>query len=247
MKRIRMNGGGLDVVVLEPEGDQRPDVNVVLCHGFGAPGDDLVPLSGELSGLLGDVGARVRWIFPEAPLSLAELGAPMGRAWWMIDVERLVMRRDWDRYVDEVPDGLPKARRMLTALIDDLSRRTGVGMSRTILGGFSQGAMLATDLTLRAEEAPLGLCVLSGALIARGAWMERAPKRTALPIFQSHGRNDPILPFEIGERLRKLFEDAGMSVTFVPFNGEHTIPMSVLEQLAAWMKMRLPAPAAVRP
>lgn len=237
-----MNSGGLDVVVLDPETTPKADVNVVLCHGFGAPGDDLVALSSELSHASPELGARVRWIFPEAPLSLADLGAPSGRAWWMIDLERMLGRRDWDKYVEELPDGLPKARRMFLAMLEDLAQKTGVPLSRTILGGFSQGAMLTTDVALRAEDAPLGLCVLSGTLLARAAWAERAAKRTSLPVFQSHGRRDQLLPFEIAERLRKVLEDAGMQMKFVAFNGEHGIPMQVLEELAVWLRERLPPP-----
>ena len=56
---------------------------VVLCHGFGAPGDDLVPLAEVLS-----APPRTRFFFPEAPLALP---APYGdaRAWWMLDLLRL--------------------------------------------------------------------------------------------------------------------------------------------------------------
>lgn len=242
MKRIRTQSGGLDVQILEPVGEERPDVNVVLCHGYGAPADDLVGLAAELTHVNVGLGSRVRWIFPAAPLSLEELGAPMGRAWWHLDMERLIGQRDWTRYVEEVPEGLPKARRLLMALLEDLESKTKVPIARTILGGFSQGAMLTTDVALRLEEAPLGLCVLSGALLSRAAWEERAKKRTSLPVFQSHGRQDQILPFEVAERLRKLLETAGMKVTFVPFQGPHGIAPAALEGLAAWLVQRLPTP-----
>lgn len=241
MKRIRTSSGGLDVVILEPE--QPADVNVIFCHGFGAPGDDLVALGSELSHAQHELAPRVRWIFPEAPLSLREMGMAMGRAWWHLDLEQLMGGRDWETYVEEVPEGLPKARRMLTAMIEDLSAKTKVPISRTVLGGFSQGAMITTDLALRLDEAPLGLCVLSGTLLSRGAWEERAKKRAGLHVFQSHGRQDPLLPYEVAERLRTLFETAGMKVKFVPFSGEHTIPMSVLAELGRWLLERLPQKA----
>lgn len=238
MKRIRTKLGELDATILDPEKDA--DVNVVLCHGYGAPGEDLVALGPELSHVSPALGERVRWVFPQAPLSLADLGMPMSRAWWHLDMERLIGGRDWSRYVEEVPDGLPKARRLLTALIEDLSAKTKVPISRTVLGGFSQGAMLTTDVSLRLDEAPLGLCVLSGTLLSRAAWEERAKKRAGLPVFQSHGRQDPLLPYAVAERLRSLFEEAKMKVTYVPFGGEHTIPMPVLNALGKWLLERLP-------
>ena len=235
---MRTTLGGLDGVVLDPE--TGADVNVVFCHGFGAPGDDLVALGSELSHIAPELGRRVRWVVPEAPLSLAAHGMPQGRAWWELDLEKLVGGRDWNAYVEEVPDGLPKARRLFTALVDELSAKTKVPIGHTVVGGFSQGAMLSCDVALRLEEAPLGLVQMSGTLISRAAWAERAPKRAKLPVFQSHGTRDPLLPFHVAERLRGMLEDAGMKVTWVPFTGEHTIPMSALEALGKWLVERLP-------
>ncbi len=247
MKPLRTRLGGLDVIVLEPAASpEGVTANVVLSHGFGAPGEDLVGLAPELAQLSPALAASVRWVFPAAPLSLAEVGYAGGRAWWHLDMERLVMGRDWSTYVLEVPEGLPKARRMVLALLEELQAQTKVPLSRTVLGGFSQGAMLATDVALRLEEAPLGLVALSGALISKAAWAERAPKRAGLPVFQSHGRQDPILPWEVGEGLRALFEAAKLPVQFEPFHGPHTIPLSVLEKLAVWLAARLQAPTAAR-
>lgn len=242
MKQIRTQLGGLDVLILDPDDAQRPaDVNVVLCHGFGAPGDDLVALGPELAQLVPSLSSRVRWVFPEAPLSLADQGLQGGRAWWLLDLERMIQGRDWDRYMQEVPEGLTRARRMAMAMLEELSLRTRVPVGRTILGGFSQGAMLTTDLALRAEEAPLGLVVLSGALVSRPEWEQRGSRRAGLQVFQSHGRQDPILPFQVADQLRALLETAGLKVEFVPFNGPHTIPAGALTALGRWIEARLPA------
>ncbi len=242
MKQLRTQLGGLDVLILDPDRpESRADVNVVFCHGFGAPGDDLVGLGPELAHVSPALAPRVRWVFPEAPLSLASLGLQGGRAWWHIDMERMIQGRDWNLYMEEVPEGLAKARRMALAMLEELSARTHVPMGRTILGGFSQGAMLMTDVTLRLEEAPLGLAILSGALVSRPEWAERASRRTGLPVFQSHGRQDPILPFQVSERLRELLEKSGLKVEFVPFNGPHTIPAGALNALGRWIDSRLAA------
>src|SRR6185503_7795958 len=77
---------------------------VVLFHGFGAPGDDLVPLWRQLA-----VPSAIRFAFPEAPLDLSG-GA---RAWWMIDMERLerALRTGALRDMsNETPAGLLEAR-----------------------------------------------------------------------------------------------------------------------------------------
>ena len=63
---------------------------------------------------------------------------------------------------------------MLMALVDELGRGTGLAPGRIVLGGFSQGAMVATDVALRLEEPPAALVVLSGTLLCQDEWRRRA-------------------------------------------------------------------------
>jgi phospholipase/carboxylesterase len=99
--------------------------------------------------------------------------------------------------------------------------------------------MLATDVSLRLEEAAGGLAVLSGTLLVEDVWRAKAKARTGLEIFQSHGRQDPVLPFEAAEWLSALFEEADMRHEFVPFTGGHTIPNEVLDGLGDFLARRL--------
>jgi len=59
---------------------------ILLCHGFGAPGNDLVNLARVI-----DVGRETRWFFPEAPLEVAVGPGMLGRAWWDIGMDELMM------------------------------------------------------------------------------------------------------------------------------------------------------------
>jgi phospholipase/carboxylesterase len=232
--------GGLSCRIFQ-HSSAPPTRACVLCHGFGAPGEDLVGLGPELVALSPELG-DVRFVFPAGPLSLSEMGPGwgQGRAWWKLDVDRLLSARLNARESEdvaapfraEIPDGLVSARRHLMALVDELSRGSGLSPSRIALGGFSQGAMLATDVSLRLEEAPAALAILSGTLIAEPEWRSRAAGRKGLPVFQSHGRQDPLLPFDNAERLRDLLSGAGLKVDFLPFDGEHTIPREALTRLA---------------
>src|SRR5512144_2044772 len=118
MRRERL--GPLDAVIAgEPSASGDAPV-VVLLHGFGASGEDLVPLARYF-----DAPEGTSWVFPAAPL---ELGGLYGdaRAWWLIDFERLerdlMSGRAGDRAV-EVPDGLVEARAAMTALLDDVRAR----------------------------------------------------------------------------------------------------------------------------
>jgi len=212
---------------------------VLLCHGFGAPGDDLVPLARAI-----DAGPGVRWFFPEAPLSI-ELGFGMqGRAWWMIDIERIQRaiasgrRRDFP--TDDVPEGMAESRAALDECIDSLVRDHGVDPTKLVIGGFSQGAMLTTDLALDRRHAYAGSVVLSGALVAAKRWKEALAKNgKELHVLQSHGRQDPLLPFDVAESLHSLFESSGASVEWIPFDGQHEIPARVLDRLGPFLQRRL--------
>ncbi len=204
---------------------------LVLFHGYGAPGDDLVSIARQLA-----LPPAVRFAFPAGPLAL-EPGLPpeySGRAWWqldMIELQRAVMQRDYAALRDRVPQGLAEARAGAERLLESLERDHGVPPHKLVLGGFSQGAMLATDLTLRADRAPAGLAILSGSLIARDEWLPLLPARAGLPVMQSHGRVDPVLPFALAEALRDELTRAGLALEFVAFNGGHGIPNGALEAL----------------
>ena len=204
---------------------------LVLLHGYGAPGDDLVALARQLA-----VPPSVRFAFPVGPLVL-DPGVPpemSGRAWWPIDMLELqsaVMQRDYETLTSRVPAGLSEARDKLVAFLDALERDHATTRSKLVLGGFSQGAMLATDVTLRLERPPAALAILSGTLITKAEWLPLMKTRAGLPVLQSHGRADPLLSFELAETLRQELTNAGMVVEFVPFNGGHGIPNGAVEAL----------------
>jgi phospholipase/carboxylesterase len=208
---------------------------VVLLHGFGAPGDDLASLWRVLR-----APAGTRFAFPEAPLSLASLGMPGGRAWWMIDMARLQRTRTPAEVVQmmaEVPAGLAAAREKVLAMLDAMG--TALHPSKLVLGGFSQGAMLSVDVALRAERVMDGVVVMSGALIAESEWKPLAERRKGMPVLQSHGTQDPILPFLAGERLAEMLRAAGLAHTWVPFPGEHSIPPPVVDAVGRFLETHL--------
>jgi phospholipase/carboxylesterase len=206
---------------------------VVLLHGFGAPGDDLVGLAEMVEAPDG-----TRWVFPAAPLQPPQLVG--GRAWWMLDVDRLERSVDSGQPRDlsnEVPDGLTEARVQVSALVRRLMEE-GVRPEQLILGGFSQGAMLACDLALHLDRPPAALVLLSGAPITLADWGPRFSRLAGVPIFQSHGRSDALLSFPAAERLSGLLEQAGAQVEWVPFSGGHEIPAGVVAKLSAFLQAR---------
>lgn len=213
----------------------KPHLIVVLCHGYGASGGDLVPIGEELLDQCPELQDRVQFIFPEAPLTLDEIGMPGGRAWWHIDMVKLQLAAATGRFRDlrkDRPDGLLESREKLLETLALLRDRTGLPYSRFVLGGFSQGAMLTTDTALHLDQNVAELVAMSGSLLNESEWQEHAPLHAGLNVLLSHGTEDPLLPFPTSEWLRDLLLGAGANVEFIPFPGGHQIPMEVFERLA---------------
>ena len=125
--------GSLDCRVIESPTTGEDGLTVVLLHGYGAPGEDLVPLAEFLG--------PHRYVFPVAPLELA-FGYD-ARAWWEIDMEgleRALSKGVPDDFRRNVPEGLPEARAAVLSLLSDVERRLGIPGERIVLGGFSQAA-----------------------------------------------------------------------------------------------------------
>ena len=209
---------------------------VVLMHGFGAPGTDLVPLGAEIR-----ADASVRFVFPMAPHVLEPYSAPnaAARAWWMIDIQALqvaVLTQNYAELVERRPDGIDAARAQLQEFLGLLLAELGVASERCGLGGFSQGAMLATDTLLRSERRYAGLLAMSGTLLTRSEWTALLPAQRGLPMLLSHGEQDPILPFALAQELKTLCCDAGLDVSWVPFRGGHGIGHPVLDAASSVLK-----------
>lgn len=202
---------------------------VVLLHGFGATGGDLVGLSEVL-------GPERRYIFPEAPLALPPMYGD-GRAWWMLDMEKMqrAMMMGTPRDLsEEYPEGLVKARAQLDGHLTAIESEFGVERSDIVLGGFSQGAMLSCDVAIHSKVKPKSLVLLSGALLARDEWVP-AMADSSLRVFQSHGTQDTVLAQSGGFALKQALESAGSTVEWHSFQGGHEIPMPVLSALRSFL------------
>jgi phospholipase/carboxylesterase len=212
---------------------------VLLLHGFGAPGDDLLSLADEL-----DVPTGTRFVIPEGPLTLS-FGPSDARAWWLIDMARIAADRAAGRIRDlsnEIPRGLAPARETMLAFLKEVERTFGADPRKTVLGGFSQGAMLSCDVMLQSDHPYAGLVQLSGNLLAQPIWGPLIPKRKGMPVFQSHGMQDEILPYVGAERLRDTLSQSGLAVEWHRFRGGHEIPEPVLQRLGVFLTKVLTKP-----
>lgn len=205
---------------------------VILFHGFGADANDLAPLGEAIP-----TGKKnFNWLFPNGLLEVPIGPGWTGRAWWPIKMEEYQRAALSGVPIDLsrlTPDGLDKA--FLAAM--DMIKELKVPWDKVILGGFSQGAMLATEIYLRAPETPKGLVILSGNLLHADQIRPLVEKRRGRRFFMSHGRQDQVLPIQGAQRLETLLTQGGMKGSLQSFNGGHEIPMAVLQNLGEYLKI----------
>lgn len=195
---------------------------LVLLHGRGVDERDLYPLLDVF-----DPQRRLVGITSRGPLSLP----PGGRHWYIV------------RRVGE-PD--PDTFRSTYALLDDwlsgLPQQLGVPWERTIVGGFSQGAVMAYALGLGAgRPSPAGILAMSGFVAKVPGFEHDLADRTGFPVAITHGTLDPVIPVGFGRDARDRLEAAGADVLYRESPVPHTIDPGVVPELQAWIQARVPA------
>lgn len=228
--------GGLTCEVVDSlPRNTSPGLLVMLCHGFGAPGDDLVDFGPMVLEADEQIASQVRFVFPAAPIDLGPMGMPGGRAWWPINMAKLAeinQTQDFSQLTNMEPPGMKDAGEKLSQCIDAALTDAGLTSSQLVLGGFSQGAMVSTQVVLTSGLVPRLLVLFSGSLLNREEWEQLAASHPKCPVLQSHGRQDPILPYAAAVQLRDLLSAQKFPVEFLEFQGPHTIPIPVLQRFA---------------
>ena len=215
--------GGLRTTLVEPSGTAV--CTVVLLHGYAMTPDDLVPFARSIR-------LPLLFAFPEGPRP----AEPGGRAWWTIDAAARAASLEYGPrdLKSEYPAGRAVARSRLRGMLSALRARGGD--TPLVLGGFSQGAMLACDHAIMDGARIDGLIAMSASRIAIDDWLPSIGRLSGLPAFVSHGREDGDLAFGAGEGLRDTLVAARAAVTWVPFDGGHGIPLVVWRELRKFLR-----------
>jgi phospholipase/carboxylesterase len=197
------------------------DGALVLLHGRGTDEFDLLPLLEAL-----DPDRRLVALTPRAPLSLP----PGGAHWYIV---RRVGYPDRDTF-DHSFHGLS---RWLDLLPDDL----GVPWDRTILGGFSMGAVMSYATGLgQGRPTPAGIMALSGFIPTVDGFELELERARGLPIAIAHGTLDPVISVEFGRDARRRLEETGADVTYRESPVPHTIDPSFIPDLRSWLSATVP-------
>lgn len=215
--------GNLDIVELP--GDPAKGT-IVLLHGFGADAYDLASLSGVYKG--------PTWIFPQGPLPVPIAPGYIGNAWFPVNIELLAQAIREKRY-DEISEAFPAELGYARTLLEDFLIELNIPRSHLILGGFSQGAVLAVEIALHSMQKCAALLIFSGTLINHVNWKKLAPLHAHTHFFQSHGSQDPLLPLEKAVELERLLLNGGLTGKLHSFQGGHEIPHSVLLELSTFL------------
>ena len=192
-----------------------PEGLLVLFHGRGVDEHDLFPLLDVL-----DPQRRLLGLTPRGPLSLP----PGGRHWYAVQAIG---------YPD--PATFLPTYAAASDWLGSVAEETSIGPERTVLGGFSQGAVMTYALGLgRGRLRPAALVALSGFLpTVPGFELDLEPPLP--PVAIGHGTFDPVISVEWGRRARQQLEAAGADVLYREYPLPHAVEPGFLAELAPWI------------
>jgi phospholipase/carboxylesterase len=200
------------VIVRERPADGEALGALVLFHGRGADEDDLFPLLDVL-----DPERRLDGYTPRGPLSL-----PPGGAHWYI-VPRV---------------GYPDRDTFLASYAEASKWLDGLPYERIVLGGFSQGCVMALSLALgRGRPRPLAVCGFSGFIPVVDGW--EADLSTVPPVAYGHGVYDPVIPIEFGHAVRDTLTNAGGELLYEEYPLDHTLDPRFLVSVRDWLQAKV--------
>jgi phospholipase/carboxylesterase len=180
-----------------PASGGKPRRLVILLHGLGADGNDLIGLAPYWARLLPDA----EFLSPNAPFPCDM--APYGYQWFSSQ----------DRSPEAVLGGVRAAAPILDAFIDEALEERGLGSGELALVGFSQGTMMSLFVGLRRAEPVAGIVGFSGRLLAPE--LLASELRSRPPILLVHGTEDPLVPYSSLAAAETTLKAAGVPVETV--------------------------------
>lgn len=128
----------------------------------------------------------------------------------------------FDIFGDPVP-GVRRSYALLQELLESLQER-GFPADQTVVGGFSQGGLMAIEVALRYPRRLAGVVCISGAVCDPDTLLrEQSPVARQQRILVTHGRYDEILPFETTQRQIQRLQEGGIPITWIELEKGHTI------------------------
>jgi phospholipase/carboxylesterase len=202
---------------LERPAAGEPEGLWILHHGRGADAHDLLPLADLL-----DPERRLQVLLPRGPLELP--GWP-GRHWYVVP-----------RVGFPDPDTFHAAYAALAAFHEAAWERTGLGPERTILGGFSMGAVMSYALGLGPDRpSPAGIMALAGFIPTVDGWDADLHSRASMDAFVYHGRHDAIMGVDFARDAVDELKAGGLLVEYHETDADHSIDPAIVAPAIDWL------------
>ncbi len=200
-------------LIRRPDGD--PEGALVLFHGRGTSEQDLYPLLDAL-----DPQRRLLGATPRGPLVLP----PGGAHWYVV---REIGYPDLKTFTASYE--------LASEWLDALAEEAGIPPERTVIGGFSQGAVMSWALGLgRGRPRPAGIIALSGFIPTVERFkLDLTPPLP--PVAIGHGTFDPVISVEWGRKAKVLLEEAGADVLYRESPMPHSVDPSFVAELQSWL------------
>jgi phospholipase/carboxylesterase len=194
-----------------------PEGALVLFHGRGTDEHDLFPLIDAL-----DPDGRLLGATPRGPLSL-----PPGGAHWYAVREI--------GYPD--PDTFLATFERAAGWLESFQAETGIAPERTVLGGFSQGAVMTYALGLATgRPRPAALIALSGFMPTVEGFSLDLDGQPKPPVAIGHGILDRVISVDWGRRASMVLEGAGFDVLYREYPLPHAVDPGFMRELAVWLR-----------
>lgn len=205
---------------------------IVLLHGYGANADDLFSLWEIWQ------TAECNWIFPHGPQNVDFGGMWAGKAWFPIEqtaLAHLGAPRSKELFANYFSEGIATSLKLLDEFLIHLSKHNEI-----VLGGFSQGAMMASHLLMNSSIHFKAIILMSATLLGVSKLQKLYNEENKnTPIFQSHGMNDAVLNIGGALDLKNHLLNKEMKVEYHEFMGGHEIPQSIVLEIKRFLAKNL--------
>ena len=179
---------------LAPLSGSKPNALVILIHGYGSNGDDLIALARLIQPAL----PHAAFVAPDAPSQIPRMAS--AHQWWPIETFSMAERAS----------GASAAAPVLDAFITHELEEADLPSERLLIIGFSQGTMMALHVGLRRPEPVAGIVGISGMLVAPERLQTEIRSRP--PVLLIHGTDDDVVPFGSMELASTALTSSGVPV-----------------------------------
>ena len=211
----------LEGILLPPSSGQSPQRLLVLLHGYGSNEQDLLPLADSVT----------------QDYAVVSLQAPI-----TVGTHRFA----WYRNGASAQADINAARQMILTRIVQVQQQLHIPQSKTLLAGFSQGAVMSWSIALNAPQSVGAVAIFSGRLPESAGATPAIQSKARLPqLFVGHGQRDPRIAFALGEQAVALAQQRGYPLSFHRYaslgHGINDQELADFKQWAARLSLRKPS------